>query len=106
MQDGNTISSNFFARLFRWKIAKYIVIGILFMTWMLLFDPYGYFPWRRLLSETRALEREKTYYIQKTAEERRKIDELQGSRDQLEKFAREQYLMKRPDEDIFIITDH
>jgi cell division protein FtsB len=105
MQNEDNIPEGFFARLFRRKIAKYIVIALLFITWMALFDPYGYFPWRRILAENRALQREKTYYIQNASEDRRKIDELRGSRDKLEKFAREQYLMKRPDEELFIITD-
>ena len=34
-----------------------------------------------------------------------KMKELLSNRDNLEKFAREQYLMKKKDEDIFIIVE-
>jgi cell division protein FtsB len=105
MRHEDHIPGNALARLARRRVAKYVAIALLFAAWMALFDPYGYLPWRRLLAETRALQREKAYYIKKTDDDRRKIDELRGNRDNLEKFAREQYLMKRPGEELFIITD-
>ena len=37
--------------------------------------------------------------------DKRKQEELTGDRDKLEKFAREEYLMKRENEDIFIIIN-
>lgn len=37
-------------------------------------------------------------------EDRRKLEELRTSNANLEKFAREQYLMKKADEDLFIIV--
>ena len=50
------------------------------------------------------MEKEKNYYRKKVEEDKRKKDELLGNRDNLEKFAREQYLMKKENEDIFIIV--
>lgn len=105
MQKETRTPDNVFARFLRRKSARYVIITLLLVVWMMLFDPYGYFPWKRLLGDIRSLEREKEYYIEKTLDARRKINELQGSREMLEKFAREQYLMKRPDEELFIIND-
>jgi cell division protein FtsB len=48
---------------------------------------------------------EKEYYQQKIEEDRRRIDELKTNTENLEKFAREQYLMKKDNEDIFVIVD-
>ncbi|MDR1274420.1 MAG: septum formation initiator family protein, partial [Odoribacteraceae bacterium] len=76
-----------------------------FLAWIAFLDQNNLVKRAGLRSELRALEREKAYYIEKIKEDERKIDELQGDRDKLEKFAREQYLMKRPDEDLFIIVD-
>ena len=51
------------------------------------------------------MKREKEYYRKKIEEDKRKMEELLSSRENLEKFAREQYLMKRANEDIFVIVD-
>ena len=58
----------------------------------------------QLRSKISQMEKEKKYYQKKIEEDKRKKDELLGSRDNLEKFAREQYLMKKENEDIFIIV--
>ena len=51
------------------------------------------------------LKKEKAYYENKIKEDNRKIQELLGNKENLEKFAREQYLMKKPNEDIFVIVN-
>ncbi len=38
-------------------------------------------------------------------EDKRRMNELQSNKENLEKFAREQYLMKRKNEDIYIINE-
>lgn len=43
------------------------------------------------------------YYQNKTVEDKQKLEELQSDKDRIEKFARENYLMKKPDEDVFIV---
>lgn len=105
MQNDTNTPRSPFARFLRWKAARFIVLAILFAIWMMLFDPYGYFPSRRLRGEIRALEQQKNSYLDRIADDRRKIDELSGGRDKLEKFAREQFYMKRPDEDLFVLED-
>jgi cell division protein FtsB len=48
------------------------------------------------------LKQEIAYYQKEKEQSNKKIQELQSSSENLEKFAREQYLMKKSDEDIFI----
>ena len=43
------------------------------------------------------------YYHKKTEEDKKKLEELESDKEQIEKFARENYLMKKPNEDIFIV---
>ncbi|BAX79440.1 hypothetical protein ALGA_1054 [Labilibaculum antarcticum] len=50
-----------------------------------------------------SLEKEKAYFIEKIETDKNRIDELKTNRENLEKFAREQYLMKKDNEDIFIM---
>lgn len=53
--------------------------------------------------EIRKLENEIEHYKNKTKEDRLKLEELDADKEQIEKFARENYLMKKKGEDIFII---
>ena len=43
------------------------------------------------------------HYRNKTIEDKQKLQELQSDKDRIEKFARENYLMKKPDEDVFLV---
>ncbi len=51
------------------------------------------------------LKREISFYKKEIEDTKLKTTELQTNDLNLEKFAREQYLMKKADEDIFIIED-
>ena len=81
-------------------------IGILFfITWMLFFDSNDWISRYRMGAKLRALENEKEYYLEKIEEVKKDQNELMGSRELLEKFAREKYLMKKESEDIFVIEE-
>lgn len=43
------------------------------------------------------------HYRNKTIEDKQKLQQLQSDKDRIEKFARENYLMKKPDEDVFLV---
>jgi cell division protein DivIC len=55
------------------------------------------------MKELNKLKNDREYYIQKIEDDKRKIHELKTDNDNLEKFAREQYRMKKADEDIYIV---
>jgi len=85
---------------------KFFLTGLVFIIWMLIFDSSNWieiFATRRRISN---LEDEREYYLQKIEEDKQKIKELRTSPENLEKFAREQYLMKKPNEEIFIIDEN
>lgn len=56
------------------------------------------------MANLRQLQRDRDYYTNRIDEDRRKLNELKTDNENLEKFAREQYLMKKDDEDLFIIV--
>ena len=101
MQDENKETSR---NLFQRFANKYTIVGLLFVVWIALFDKYSFIDQLQLRAKISQMEKEKKYYQKKIEEDKRKKDELLGNRDNLEKFAREQYLMKRENEDIFIIV--
>lgn len=90
--------------LFRRFANKYTFVGLLFAVWIIFFDQYSLVEKTKLQAKISTLENEKDYYRQKLEEDTRKKEELMSSRDNLEKFAREQYLMKNENEEIFVIV--
>ncbi len=82
---------------------KYSLSLILFFVWIIFFDSNNLIERTINLRHIHALEKDKIYYDNKIAEDRTKLDELESNPENLEKFAREQYLMKKANEDIFIV---
>lgn len=83
---------------------KYSLSLILFFTWIVFFDSNNLIDRAINLRHVHQLERDKIYYDKKIKEDQVKLDELESNPKNLEKFAREQYLMKKDNEDIFIIA--
>jgi len=82
---------------------KFIITIIIFLVWMLFFDQYNLISRvsnNRKISE---LEQQKESYIAEIERSNRLLQELKGDDQSLEKFAREQYLMKKDNEDIYIV---
>ncbi|MBR6252192.1 MAG: septum formation initiator family protein [Bacteroidales bacterium] len=76
---------------------------IIFVIWMAFFDEDNVFVRINLSRKVSELQ-EETAQLQSTIErDRRKMEELSSDRSQLEKFAREEYFMKKNDEVIFIV---
>lgn len=94
-----------FRSIFRRFTNKYLFVGLLFLVWIAFFDKNSFVEKMYLRNKIRTFEKEKVYYQEKIEEDNRKMQELLSNRDNLEKFAREQYLMKKSNEDIFIIVD-
>lgn len=84
---------------------KYFLTGTIFLLWILIFDSSNLIDMRKTSRHIANLNREIDYYKAKIDDDRRKINELRTNTENLEKFAREQYLMKRRNEDLFIIDE-
>ena len=81
-----------------------ILIG-LFIVWMTFFDNNSFLYRYKLHREINELEEGIETHKLKIAELRRQKTELFGNLKNLEKFARERYLMKKDNEDIIVIVD-
>ncbi|MGE5419786.1 MAG: FtsB family cell division protein [Chloroflexota bacterium] len=82
---------------------KYVLTIVVFVVWVLLFDSNNLVARFKEMKELRKLKSEKEYYTKRIETDRRKLNELKTDNQNLEKFAREQYRMKKPDEDLYII---
>jgi cell division protein FtsB len=88
--------------IFRFKLHYLLAIGG-FVVWMLFFDEKDVFTQQKRAAELQKLEEKMGYYEEQIAETRKSIDLLDKDPMMLEKFAREKYFMKRPNEEVFII---
>lgn len=86
------------------KIATniYVVILTVFVIWMLFFDENSYLTHREFNKEIKELEVWIDYHKNKIEKDKETIKKLQNNL-QLERYARERYLMKKENEDIYII---
>ncbi|MDX6747700.1 septum formation initiator family protein [Polaribacter sp. PL03] len=95
----NSIKNN---RAFKILTNTFVLIFIPFFVWMLFFDENSYLVHRKFNQEIEDLESTISFYKIKIAEDKATIKKLDDSL-QLERFAREKYLMKKENEDIYII---
>lgn len=82
---------------------KFLIAGTFFLIWMLFFDVKDVVSQMDRRNELGDLQKSKQYYIEQIAEERKSLEELKSNPAVIEKYAREKYLMKRDNEDVFII---
>ncbi len=81
---------------------KYLLILLLFGTWMLFLDNYSYMDQRVLNKQIEELQNNKKYYQDEIRKDKENI-KLLKNQDQVEKYAREKYYMKKDSEDIYIV---
>lgn len=82
---------------------KYFLTVTIFVTWLILLDTNNLIERYRQLSELKSLKRDREYYQRRIEEDKKKLEELKTDNNNLEKFAREQYRMKKKDEDLYIV---
>ncbi len=84
---------------------KYVLSLVLFVIWILIFDPNNIA--RRVTgwSTIKKLETEKQFYIDKIKEDSIELNQLRTDNEKLEKYAREHYKMKKENEDVYVIID-
>lgn len=84
---------------------KYILTSIFFIVWVIFFDNNNLLDRVNNIRVLNQLNKDHDYYKEKISIDSKRLDELRTNKENLEKFAREQYLMKKKNEDIFIIVN-
>jgi cell division protein DivIC len=82
---------------------KYMLTIIIFIVWVSLLDSNNLVARYKEMRELHKLKLDREYYTKRIEEDKQKLHELKTDNHNLEKFAREQYHMKKPDEDLYII---
>ena len=85
---------------------KFLLTVAIFFAWIALFDPNSWYDRNRLKKERTKLINEKNFYIEKIKNDSTSLQELKTNNENLEKFARENYLMKKENEEVFVIVEN
>ena len=88
-----------------WLKNKYFLSVSAFIVWILFFDPRDIFTQIEHRRELKELQVSKAWYQKEIAKESIETEQLKTNPAIIEKYARENYLMKRNNEDIFIIPE-
>ncbi len=84
---------------------KYLITGTVFLVWMLFFDRNDLASQLDYRDDVNKLKAEKEFYIKEISQVEKDLTELTTDQQKLEKFAREKYLMKKDNEDVFVIVE-
>ena len=81
---------------------KYLIITVFFVFWMLFFDTNSFLIHKELNVDIKKLEENKKAYLEEIINDKIFIDKMKDSVE-IEKFAREQYYLKKENEEIYLI---
>jgi len=87
---------------FKVIINKYLLIFILFLIWMIFFDTNSFFIHDELNKDIKGLEENNEFYEKEIEKDKSFIEKMKDS-NEMEKYAREKYYLKKENEEIFII---
>lgn len=86
----------------KWIANRFVLVTLFFILWLLFFDTYAFYDHRLIDKEINKLEENKDYYQQEIKSDDKNIQKLHR-KEEVERYARQKYYMKRENEDIYII---
>lgn len=84
-------------------VNKYFLSLVLFSVWVIFFDQHNLVDRYKSKQHLNQLKSDTVFYQQKIRKDRETMKLLKTNPQNLERFAREQYRMKAPDEEVFVI---
>jgi cell division protein FtsB len=82
---------------------RYFWVSALFIVWMTFFDAYNLGMRRKLAAKIKRYQADKIYYLTKIEELKLQNDLLKRDGKAVERLAREKYLMKKDNEDLYVV---
>ncbi|OSZ79434.1 hypothetical protein CAP35_14625 [Chitinophagaceae bacterium IBVUCB1] len=88
-----------------WSIItnKFLLTAVAFGAWMFFFDQYDVRSMQARKKELQETKDHIAYLNNEIAKMEREHDEMMSNPQRLEQYAREQYLMKRDNEDVYVV---
>ena len=86
-----------------WLKNKYLLTGVFFALWMFFFDPQDIGSDISHQSKLRELKKNEQHMNLLIAATRQQLEQLKTNAQTIERYAREKYMMKKDNEDLFIV---
>jgi len=86
-----------------WLKSKYLIAGMAFVIWMLFFDRNDISLQLKRINELNKLQQSEKNMSRQIANTKKELELLKTNPSTLEKYAREKYMMKKDNEDLYII---
>ena len=86
-------------------INKYFITTVVFIVWLVFFDNNNILTNLRTRDKLNVLKKEKKFYIDEVKKDSILVQKLLYDTLELEKYARERYLMKKDNEDVYLVID-
>jgi len=83
---------------------RFAIATLIFLGYLIFLDQYNFHAQYRLMSELNYLEDERDFYKNELSKDSMTYHTLFHNKENIEKFARERFMMKKPNEDIFLIV--
>ena len=96
---------NFNNKIFTLLRNKWVAATLLFLVWIIFFDENSIVSHQQNKHRLYELKQQEKYYRKMIKVDREKLEDLKEGQEKLEKFAREQYYMANPGEEVFIVVD-
>lgn len=94
-----------FSNIPSWIKSKYFIAFAAFFVVIVFLDKNDFFTQWNRRKELRELEKTRQHFQTQIETERKELESLKNNPATIEKYAREKYLMKRDNEDLFLIQD-
>ena len=84
---------------------KYLILLLLFIFWIVFLDDYNLINQNKMKNNVDDLKERKEFYLSEIKSDSTELSNLKNDSEEQERFAREKFLMKKDNEDIFIIRE-
>ena len=84
---------------------KYLITVFLFGIWIIFIHEYNLFFFKKKVKERTQLESQKDFYKTEIKRDSLELYKIENIKEEQEKFAREKFLMKKEQEEVFIIRE-
>jgi hypothetical protein len=92
-------------KILRFFINKYLLTTVAFFVWLVFFDSNNVLTNLRTRDKLNDLKKDKKFYIDEVRKDSMLVQKLLYDTLELEKYAREKYLMKKDNEDVYLVID-
>ena len=92
-------------KILRFFYNKYLITTLIFVAWLVFFDNNNILTNLRTREKLELLKKDKKFYIDEIRKDSVLVQKLLYDTLELEKYAREKYLMKKDNEDVYLLID-